>query len=361
MVDVHMISEVQKQTIILLYGRDKHSLPRGALRMFPIVERKGSNLFESIGSYAELEKFLHFNRDVYINLFSDDQKKSKMYDMIFLDIDDKDLQTSFTKLILVAEKLDARHLKYQVMFSGSKGFHIYIRFKPTLLGNYRETILEWLKDVGILKIIDVSAIEPNRVTRVPYSINQKSQLYCYPLCREDGVQLLELEGILEDAKTMKEHAVAFLENEGLDQELRNFGRMIQGLHTGRAKEMIIGIKSDFFRTPDTYPECMKILVEEALAGTDLGHLERLEMGKFLLHVFGGDVDKVASFYSKMSDFKEYKTKYQLNYILKRDLKIMNCPRLAQEGICPFTDQTECLLFPSITKWINKERDKQCTM
>ena len=66
-------------------------------------------------------------------------------------------------------------------------------------------------------------------------------------------------------------------------------------------------KSKWFSKLEYYPECMQLLTTEAQRGTSLGHSERLEMGKFLLHVMGGDVDLVKPYYQLMPDYREEKT------------------------------------------------------
>ncbi|KKL64425.1 hypothetical protein LCGC14_2165200, partial [marine sediment metagenome] len=80
------MNSVQRLHIFLLYCRDKHPFPRGGLRLFPEIQRAGTETDPVLKSMEELEAFCKFNKDTFINLFSDDQKRSKTYDMIFLDI-----------------------------------------------------------------------------------------------------------------------------------------------------------------------------------------------------------------------------------------------------------------------------------
>ena len=118
-------------------------------------------------------------------------------------------------------------------------------------------------------------------------------------------------------------------------------------------------KSEIFSDIKYYPECMQILVGEALDGTSLGHIERLEMGIFLTHVFGDDVGQVMEYYSKMDDYKPHVTGYQLNYLLKNNIKSRTCDSLREVGICPFRNAEEaadkCPFYPSLNHWYAKEK------
>lgn len=336
------MNSAQRLHIFLLYCRDKHPFPRGGLKLFPDIQRAGTELDPVLKNMEELEAFCKFNKDVFINLFSEDQKRSKTYDIIFLDIDDEDFANASRKLEKVQHELVKNGVdKYYVAFSGSKGYHVYVPFEDTLLSDYRTAVLGWIKKIGILRYTDVSAIEPNRVTRVPLTVNSKSGMKCCPL----GNWLVQSsQGI----------------NNGLGQKIKGFDKTprIKKIVDGRPK---LKQKSIFFSQPDLYPECMKILTTEALSGTDLGHFERLEMGKFLLNVHGNNIEDVMKYYSTMSDYKPRVTGYQLNYIIKKDLKMMGCDKLRDYGMCPFGSaeeaESKCPFYPNLNKFIDKENKR----
>lgn len=329
------MSPEQQSYIFFIYMRNKHPLPRGMLRLYPQLNRKGSSESESVGNIAQMEAFLQFNIDIYINLFSDDQKKSKVYDMIFIDVDDTDSKFAALKLEKIIETIKSNgFVNYYIFDSGSKGYHIYIPFENTLLSNYRTAVIGWLKSLGIDRLIDISAIEPNRVTRVPYSINSKSGNECIPI--KSYTKLERNNGLGKILKTF-------------DVEKRT--KIVDSKQ--RLKK-----RSELFSDEKYYPECMQILVGEANEGTDLGHIERLEMGIFLMHVYGDDIAKVIEYYSKMSDYRPHVTGYQLNYITKQNLKSRSCDRLREEGICPFKSAAEakesCPFYPSLNHWYSKD-------
>lgn len=334
----------------VLYSRGKHPYPRGGLRLFPVLQRNGGVCTESFKDFSEVEKFARFNRDVYVNLFSDDQKRSKEYDMLFLDIDNADLNKSFEYMKKVTDSLNNADVAPSlIMFSGSKGFHVYVRFPTTMLSSYRKAVTGWLKEIGVLEYVDVPAIEPNRVTRVPYSRNTKGG-YCIPISYDfirNGMEFIL--DMSEKGVGGRNAYEEWLEsNEELPEKLRAHDQT----EVESEKDAPFG-DSGMFASVREYPPCMQRLYNEAKKGTDLGHHQRLELGKFLLHVSGGDVDGVADMYSKMSDYNDRVTRYQLQYIMDRGLKMNGCDTMMDQGMCVFDkcSAKECPFYPTINRFL----------
>ena len=231
---------------------------------------------------------------------------------------------------------------------------MYVPFELQFLSSYREAILGWLREINLIRYVDVSAIEHNRVTRLIGTMNMKSGLYCIYLGNEDVVDSLEMSEIMEAAKhnvNVGEMRLQFNDMRILqkyDMEERHHKPTDDAMHS----------ESKWFAKSECYPECMQKLFHEANQGTALGHQERLELGKFLMHVSGNNIETVAKVYAKMSDYKEHVTKYQLEYIEQRDLRITNCDTTMDHGICPFTAKSEaqqCPFYPGINKFIQLER------
>ena len=337
------------ESVEYLYLRDKHALPRGAFRKFPLKDRRGSQYAEPLSTMKEIKDYLRWGKDVFMSVFSLDQRKSGMFDMIFLDIDDKDLKRSYAKLHRVLDLLDSNGVygRY-VVFSGSKGFHIYIPFEETLLISYGIAVRRWLEKVGILGLVDLHVIEPNRVSRIPYSRNLNGT-NCIPL--SDNGAFAGIRQIEQMAKDNEDPDFKWRAriNSNLSKTLRRFdmdkpkgGRME---HEGISK---------VFTKLEYYPPCIRRLVIAAEKGIDLGHDERIELGKFMLHVHAGDIEKVSKFYSKMSDFNEVITNYQLQYLKDTGQKMSGCDRMQLLGMCEFEKhraEDECAFYPTINKII----------
>ena len=336
--------------------RDRHPYPRGVLRLVPITDRRLGDA--ALHSWEEIEDFARFRKDVYVNVFSEDQRKSKVYDCIYLDIDHRDMRLAFLRLLrIIAGLEDGGVVHYHVVFSGSKGFNVYVPMDDVFLHDYAVAVKKWLAQLKVLKYIDTQVIEPNRVSRLVGTVNSKSNLTCVYVGDEEVMKTMTYEKTLDMAKAGKGNEVRFWSDNDMDV-LKKYDQPV------RTSESIGGKmegKSVLWKSVKHYPPCMESLVVEAHAGTDLGHSERLEMGKFLLHIHGEDVDKVARIYSMMSDYSESMTKYHLNYILRRDLKISSCDKLIEQGICPYMAgeaEKECPYYPGLNKYIKIDRAKR---
>ena len=329
-----------------LYERhDKHPYPRSGLRLYPLTKRRGEG--ELLQDREEVQRFCSFGKDVFLNLFSEDQKKSKVYDCIFLDIDSESFRKSFTMLQAVVDKLRNVGVdRFHIVFSGAKGFHVYVPFKPLLLHNYRVAVLDWARSIGVLKLIDIKSVEPNRVSRIPTFENTKSGRICKYIGSDQCVDYLKLNDVLNQTE-VEMGEVEY----NVMPELRKYDKPNR---ESESMDYKIG-KSAAFSKERYYPDCMLDLLYEARAGTDLNHHSRLELGKFLLHVHGGDTKRVRKEYEKMSDYAPDKTQYQLDYIMRRELKSAGCDKLIDDEICPHMTkqgaQAKCPFYPSLNPYM----------
>jgi DNA primase large subunit len=88
-----------------------------------------------------------------------------------------------------------------------------------------------------------------------------------------------------------------------------------------------------------YPPCITALVQRASKGQHLSHVERFTLVTYLLRQ-GVSVDAVVMLFSHVSDFKQEKTRYQVEHLSgKKGGKIdayipYNCSTLQTHGVCP---------------------------
>lgn len=338
-----------KSIIAKLVEREiKHSYPRYSLRLYP------RGMKGEIKNREELFKFMLLSKDAFVRLFSDDQLASRTYDCLFIDIDDADLEVSMVKLKQVLNKLNEANIyNYLINFSGSKGFHVYVWFEPISLYNYRKTVAMWLQKIGVLDLVDKGAIEPHRNVRLPATKNGKSGFYCVTL----GNHLeYSFKQVLKRSFNCKLADFDVKYNVGLNTVLLHIDGQLaekQVNSGGFNKRDITRGKSKMFTDISCYPPCMRRLVMLALEGVDLNHIERLEMGKFLMRVFGGDVARVSKFYSKMSDYNPQITEYQLNYLYENCHKNLGCDRMDEHDLC-CENKDICSFHPSMNKLLAKD-------
>ncbi len=87
-----------------------------------------------------------------------------------------------------------------------------------------------------------------------------------------------------------------------------------------------------------YPPCVSILLKRAAEGKHLSHTERFTLVTYLLHQ-GVSVDSIVSLFSNVSDFKEAKTRYQVENLAGKTggrteaYITYNCATLQTHGVC----------------------------
>jgi len=87
-----------------------------------------------------------------------------------------------------------------------------------------------------------------------------------------------------------------------------------------------------------YPPCISELIKRVAKGQHLSHVERFTLVTYLLHQ-GISVDSVVSLFSNVSDFKEDKTRYQVEHLAGKKggrtqpYITYNCNTLQSHGVC----------------------------
>jgi DNA primase large subunit len=86
-----------------------------------------------------------------------------------------------------------------------------------------------------------------------------------------------------------------------------------------------------------YPPCISDLLKRASQGQHLSHVERFTLVTYLLHQ-GVSIDSVVSVFSGVADFKEDKTRYQVEHLAgetgnRTPYLTYNCATLQTHGVC----------------------------
>ena len=90
-------------------------------------------------------------------------------------------------------------------------------------------------------------------------------------------------------------------------------------------------------TESDYPPCIKGLMDRAAKGQHLSHVERFTLVTYLIHQ-NVSIDAIVSLFSNVSDFKEDKTRYQVENLagksgLTKPYVTYNCASLQTHGVC----------------------------
>lgn len=95
-----------------------------------------------------------------------------------------------------------------------------------------------------------------------------------------------------------------------------------------------------------YPPCIARLLKRAMEGKHLSHTERFTLVTYLLHQ-GISIDSIVSLFSNVSDFKEDKTRYQVENLagktsgMTEGYTTYNCSTLQSHGVCSMPNDPIC--------------------
>jgi DNA primase large subunit len=95
-----------------------------------------------------------------------------------------------------------------------------------------------------------------------------------------------------------------------------------------------------------YPPCISSLIERASNGQHLSHVERFTLVTYLLHQ-SVEIDSIVNLFSKVTDFKEDLTRYQIENLAGKRGSIIkpyvtyNCSTLQTHNVCPFPNDPIC--------------------
>lgn len=313
------IVEFPRDLLILNYAYDD--------KLRPIARR---TKVYSMEQYEALHS-IYSNRDIAVSIFSKPMQNYLIYDTILCDIDDVDLASAYKKAQKVISKLG----NCRVYFSGKKGFHIFKDFKPVKINDYRVAVIRYITSLGIRDLVDISCFEPARVSRVPLSMHSGTKYYCIP------VDIAwDLDTIIQKSKTNEKMTQTILRDEISFTKYDSNELSLVSVPLIKINEQ-------------EYPICIKNLLNKMRSGY-LTHDERVVLCNFLLKV--ESIDSVTNRFRKMADFDEGYTKYQLQYLKQRQLRMHGCRKLIAMEMC--TNKSNCIYYPSINSILGREKDNE---
>jgi len=280
----------------------------------------------------ELERYVNVSngiRDTYVCLYD----VNYVIDKIFLDVDSYFLDRSFDAVKTIVKRLESMDLPYIPVFSGKKGFHIYIPTKPWIPPNI-ETAKAVLRDVqeslaGDIKEADKHVFgDVKRKVRYPNTLNSNS--YATPL-PHDFVSW-NISKIIDYSK----------EPHDLDYDVKpvDLLRLTDIEITFREYENKDVLSS--YDAPVSVYSVLRLLrpcVSEILLNNkDPPHAIRFDLVAEL-RFLGFSEEQVVEFIKMLSweDFDEKTTRYQVHQIYRRGYMPLSCKRLQD-----YVDHKRCL-------------------
>lgn len=289
--------------------------------------------------------------DVYLSVFSMYQIRRRLFDTIFIDIDPDDGLTypkekflsAYEKFYEVKTILDDAGYVYRTYFSGS-GFHIYIDFDIVRLEHYRDVVRDFLAELGIIKYVDTHVVgDMMRMARFPLTKNSKTGLYMKRIDPEWSIN--EIWQYVNDGDAYVDIELT-RNNKDIVSKLLEMDKNYVDRYSHHR------IHDDYIEHWDlsSMPMCMREGIMRLKYLGELDHYWRLALATFLLRARGyEDTLKLMAY---ASDYNERKTKYQLDYIVRRRLKVYSCDKMIDMGICPYKDNPKrCPFYPSLNSWL----------
>jgi len=188
-----------------------------------------------------------------VNIFKKGLKGGTLValEKIFLDIDAPDLEKAFE-----AEKKVFEHLceygKVLVVFSGRKGYHNYLWLPVAVAGEpvFLKTLYkEILARIGLDKLakkihfIDKSVFEAARISRVPFTVHEKSSRLVQPLDEEfKPIEHISIKDYVKDPipKEVVEEAYSHAKTRLLLEKAKIY-RAIMGLERRQLKKVALSL------------------------------------------------------------------------------------------------------------------------
>lgn len=286
-------------------------------------------IIEDRSAYEVLARHTPVTKPDFVSVYSEFERLNQIATTIYLDIDGEDLPDSLRWLTENYEVLS--RLRAHLIFTGNRGFHVYIPLKPVKIDLKKATLFvveHLLKDPDLIdkqKIGDWRAMG-----RLPYTTSEKSGgiVRPYPI---------QYNGI--DATVDLSELLAQL-----------FPAKLSGFKTSLPPE------NDLVWSCGVPPPCILSCMEHLRAGT-ITHSQRFHLTTFLLRIL--TPDEVTLVLSQalnrtgdgLSSRSMRQIEYSVRYLASKGYQPYNCYNCNLHGICPVpTQQESCPFYPSLNTW-----------
>jgi len=278
-----------------------------------------------VNTWEELLRYVSVHNgveDVYVCLYD----TSLTIDKIFFDIDSFSLDRAFDAVKKLISRLDDYDLPYIPVFSGKKGFHVYIPIKPWKPPNI-ETAKAVLRDIqeslaGDIKEADRHVFgDVRRKVRFPNTLNSTN--YATPL--PPDFTSWSLSQVIDWAKTPKnvEYDVKLVDIETLtDIDVTHYNNYYSSRQA----------PTSTYNAPISVQSVLRLLrpcvAEVLLKDREPPHMVRVDMVAELMWL-GFTEEQIVEFIKMLGwvDFDEKTTRYQVHHIFSRKYRPLSCSKL----------------------------------
>lgn len=287
-------------------------------------------------AYYKLVNRYNGKRPIYRSLYYFEKEEdnrvvpnSAIIDKIYFDFDGEDAFEQMSKLHVW---LDERNYAHQVMFSGNKGYNVYIFLKPRPATRVNlVAIHRYIENKAGVKSDQQTVGDINRVSRVPNTLHIKSKLYCIPL--DENLIQKGNEFIRDSANETRGVSSVFGEKRMSTLNTQKQGEEFIALERFEPKELISDSKrvQNLLDDANIYPCIKAMLCNKGLEWR----------GRFFLILYfkekgytKHEINEILE--QSLSPDKYHHAVYlerQLSYLFSKDFLFPNCNKLVQEGFC----------------------------
>lgn len=302
-----------------------------------------------VNSYVELGNIvLKYNgvANIYVDIYD----LNLVIDKVVFDIDAKNIYDSYIEAIELVKYLTKEDLAYVPVFSGQKGFHIYVLFKPWRAPNEETARLAILSFQNyIIDTLKLKHVDKQMIGSVRHKIRLPNTLrpplnasYCTYLPR-DFIEW-DINDIIHWSKSM--HCPEYYYTKLRD--VREF-MDCQRIYEYEAVEIESFAKHSI---PLNIVKMLSNLIRPCILlqvlDSDPSHFARTAFVSELVWL-DYDVDTIVEIIRRLnwSDFNERITRYHVRKIWEKKLFPPSCRKLREQGLCI---GSKCQFYPGIFYW-----------
>ena len=282
--------------------------------------------------YISSVSMVHKKKDTYVQVFSDWQIEKHIFDTIFFELADvhptdakyyNTIEEAMSEIMfgkfLVDRKLEKLGVAYRSFFTAGRGFHYYLDFRPTYIVDYKLTTTKFLKDYGLLDLVDPSVIEMARIARIPYSKHLKTNRYAIYTGNLGTKQIL---------RASKHNQIMVKLVNSLQKT-----KILDYLDVDIKPSKISSNKQYSQKYTDWYPDCVIRIMEKILINQHATHDERKHLAGYLMR-FGLPHDEIIEYFKNTSDFQRDFCMSQIKSLSQYSNFSCRNVRLVMKDLCP---------------------------
>ncbi len=317
--------------------------PVSSPRQFLVWFKKNNNgerpVYTSHNSYVDFNDFEKPTEVKLSNMFFDfdfDSENGKTFKNVVHDVR------------VVSELLYDENIRHVIQFSGNKGYHIFMHMDGTKyeidskLSLKYKAIYSYLKNELNLETLDIKCAEPKRLSRMPFTIHNKTKSWALPIPRGEKIpksrdKLID-KGLdyfdYDDYDFMRCERKPSIDNllASWDIDVSPDTDIDEKYYTTTRYEIP---EDSFLKLAEEY---FRPCVANAIFKRNPSHFARLsaciKVSKFY------SLDKAIEFFDKLSEEAGWVDRankkirdYNIRHIYNRNYKLPKCNRLKMEGLC----------------------------